>query len=189
MPFSLLRNQGDSPLTLPAPFKGIIEPGGARIFALSSNAVITALGGPQAIISGISVDSLSDSYAGAVDSFNFVQAMGAYDIAGGVAGRPADAEVILLFPAPRTFTLPAGLASSQAVAGIGASVAQVFSLRKNGVQFGTLSFAIGALVGVFTSAVDAVFAVGQVLTVVAPTPPDVLLADVGITLAGQRTNT
>lgn len=110
--------------------------------------------------------------------------VGAYDLAGGVMGRPDGNATILRFPTPRAFSLPAALTGSRAVVGVAPSVDSVFSLKKNAVQFGTLTFLAGQVVGVFAAALATAFVGGDVLTVVAPNPQDLLLADLGFSLAG-----
>lgn len=61
-----------------------------------------------------------------------------------------------------------------------------FSLRKNGVEFATMTFALGATVATFACAVDAVFAPNDVFTIFAPNPRDATLAGVAATIVGYR---
>lgn len=60
----------------------------------------------------------------------------------------------------------------------------VFSIKKNGTEFGTLTFGAGETEGAFEG--STVFTAGDVLTIIAPSPADTTLADVSITLASQR---
>lgn len=109
-----------------------------------------------------------------------------YDVGGSYPGQPANAAVLLRYPLPRSVRFQAGLPNSKGVLGTTPSAAVAFSLRKNGAQFGTMNFAISANTATFTAATDTDFAAGDVLTVLAPSPADSVLADVGFALAGIR---
>ena len=74
---------------------------------------------------------------------------------------------------------------SRAKAGVTATATAVYSIQKNGVQFGTLSFGAGVTNGVFDGTATS-FVAGDVLSIVAPSPRDATLAQVAITLAGNR---
>lgn len=109
-----------------------------------------------------------------------------YDIGGTIVGQPAGGAILLRYPAPRAVRFPSGLANSRGVAGTAATASAVFSIRKNGTQFATMSFAGSASTATFTAASDTDFAAGDVLTVVSPSPADSTLADIGFALAGVR---
>lgn len=109
-----------------------------------------------------------------------------YDIGGSVAGQPGLGAVLLRFPFPRAVRFMAGMAGSRGIAADAASATAVFTLRKNGVDFGTMEFAASASVATFTAASDTDFAIGDILTMVAPNPVDATLADVGFSLVGMR---
>ena len=109
-----------------------------------------------------------------------------YDIGGTIVGQPAGGAILLRYPAPRAVRFPSGLANSRGVAGTAATASAVFSIRKNGTQFATMSFAGGASTATFTAASDTDFAAGDILTVVSPSPADSTLADIGFALAGVR---
>jgi hypothetical protein len=104
--------------------------------------------------------------------------------------RPATGEIVLKFVSPKPMTFYAGLVDSFANAGIGATNAAVYSIEKNGVQFGTVSFAAGGgagpQAGTFAAPADITFAAGDILTIVAPSPRDPTLSTVGITLTAYR---
>lgn len=105
-----------------------------------------------------------------------------YDILCGIAGLPANAEVVLLFVASRPFRIPANAAGSRLKAGTAAAGTAVFSMQKNGTQFLTATVAASATTATFAcSQTD--FAAGDVLRIVAPTSADATLADIAITLA------
>ncbi len=104
-------------------------------------------------------------------------------------GRPGAAEIVwqCVFDVPVEF--PTDFASvnatSRSRADTAATAAAVYSICKNGVEFGTLTFAPAATIGVFDSAATA-FAAGDRLTIIAPDPRDDTLAQIAITLAGTR---
>lgn len=109
-----------------------------------------------------------------------------YDLTWMFPGMPAASAVLFRCPLARAVTFPPTMAGSQGVAGTAATAATIFRLRRNGTQFGTMRFAAGAKVATFTSASGAAFAVGDVLTITAPTTADATLADVAGTLVGLR---
>ncbi len=82
------------------------------------------------------------------------------------------------------------LSDSFANASTGATNTAVYSIRKNGVQFGTVTFAgggqAGPQAGTFAAPADTTFAAGDILTMGAPTPRDPTLSTVGITLTAYR---
>lgn len=119
---------------------------------------------------------------GLVDSATGASYPYTYDIAGSVTGLPGEGEVLLTFVAPRAFTIPTDFSTSVGWAGTAATGSSaVLSLRKNGTQFGTLTFATGTQTGAFSSTAET-FAVGDRLTVVAPATQNATLADFGFTV-------
>jgi len=112
-------------------------------------------------------------------------AVGAYDVAAGVIGLTSNGVTIASHIVSRGFSLPANLTSSQAVAQTAATASTVYSIQKNAVEFGTITFAAAGTVGTFVAASSATFVAGDILSIVAPTPADTTLADIDITLAGE----
>lgn len=104
--------------------------------------------------------------------------------------RPASGETVLKFISPKAMTIFAGMTDSYAKAATGATLSAVYSIQKNGTQFGAITFAAagqgGAQSGAFACASNAVFAAGDILTLVAPTPRDATLSTIGITITGYR---
>jgi hypothetical protein len=109
-----------------------------------------------------------------------------YDIGGSFVGAPTDGLIFIRYPMPRAVQFPAGITNSQGKSGVAASASSVFSLRKNGVQFGTMTFSAGTTSATFAASSATSFAVGDVLTIMAPSPADATLADIGFSLAGVR---
>lgn len=108
-----------------------------------------------------------------------------YDLASFDTDRPATGELLVkIYPLGVTF--PAGLTESQAGAEVAASADAVFSITKNEVEFGTLTFPAGGPTGVFACATDTTFESGDVLRVIAPSPRDATLSGVAATLVGYR---
>ena len=78
------------------------------------------------------------------------------------------------------------LAGSYSNAGAAATAETVFSVQKNGSEFGTITYAISGTTGTFAAASATSFAAGDILTIVGPASADVTLADVDFQLKGLR---
>jgi hypothetical protein len=107
-----------------------------------------------------------------------------YDVACTISSRPATGAVVIRYPFPRSVQFPEGLTGSQGVCVTAATSDAEFSLKKNGVEFGTMTFATGQTTATFAAASATTFNTGDVLTVVAPTQ-DATLSDIGFGLAGE----
>lgn len=83
-------------------------------------------------------------------------------------------------------TFASGVAS-EAYANIVSTAEQIYDLQKNGVSFGSVTFAIGTNVGTVTIGVSTVFAKGDRLEVFGPASPDGTLDQISITLTGSIT--
>jgi hypothetical protein len=106
----------------------------------------------------------------------------AYDISVFVGGCPVLGETILRLVATRPFTLAA--AGHQASCGTKPSAAAVFQVLKNGSNVGTLTIdTSGTATSAFAAAVPVV--IGDLVVILAPSPQDLTLADVGILLSGS----
>nr|DAH82764.1 MAG TPA: hypothetical protein [Caudoviricetes sp.] len=120
----------------------------------------------------------------------FMSGGDAYDVVSFDTDRPADGELVLKIPFTKTVTFYAGLSDSRANSDVGATLNSVYSYRKNGIQFATLTFAAGGQAGpqsgTFASVADTVFAAGDVLTMYAPATRDQTLSGIGATLSGYR---
>lgn len=109
-----------------------------------------------------------------------------YDIGGTFNGVPTDGLVMLRYPMPRAVTFPAGLTTSKMIANTAATASTVFSLKKNGTEFGTATFAAAGTSATFAAALETSFAAGDILTIVAPATADATLADLGWAIVGSR---
>jgi hypothetical protein len=93
---------------------------------------------------------------------------------------------MLSFLPATAMTIPIGAAGSRADASVAAAANAVFSIRIDGVEVGTITFALGSAVGVFVLAAAQTVLTTQKLTVIAPTPADTALSNVGFTIAATR---
>ncbi len=100
-------------------------------------------------------------------------------------GVPGASAIVFRLPVTRALTFPAGMPFSRAVLLVAPTASTVFSIQKNDVEFATITFAAGAMVGTFTSASDTSLVAGDILSIVAPGTPDGTAADLGVTLAGD----
>lgn len=144
---------------------------------------------PVAVDAGtgaVSMPAASATQNGYLPSAWFAK-FAAYDIAGQVTGAPAASAVVTRYKAPRAFTIKAAAPGSTGISDVAATGTATFSLQKNGSQFGTMSWSAAGTVPAFAVASDAVFAAGDILTVVAPGSPDATLADIAFTLVGVLT--
>ena len=106
-----------------------------------------------------------------------------YDLATFISGKPANGATIIRMISNRSFLIPAGLTETKASAGVAASASTVFSLRKNGTQFGTITFAASSGTGTMAAASNTTFAVDDILTLVNQATADATLADISITIS------
>ena len=108
---------------------------------------------------------------------------GRYVIAGAIPGVPTDGARIV-HPPLYDIVIAAGGGLSRCIALVAATATATFTLQKNGVTFGTMSFAAGAYVATFSIAAQTTILTSDYLTVIAPSPPDATLADIGYGLGG-----
>ena len=83
-------------------------------------------------------------------------------------------------------TFTSGVAS-EAYANIVSAAEQIYDLQKNGVSFGSVTFAIGTNIGTVTIGSSTEFAKGDRLEVFGPASPDGVLDQISITLTGTIT--
>ena len=120
-------------------------------------------------------------------SGNLVSTAAPYDIASGLAGKPGASALVLIFSAPRAVSFAGNFANSKGTAGVNPTVTATYTINKNGSGIGTIAVSTGGVVTFTTSSGAAqALAIGDRLTVVAPSSQDATLADVAFTLAGTR---
>lgn len=135
-------------------------------------------------ISGGDVYDLVAPSAASYD-FGFVMGPTAPD-SGGLVGNPA--------PIPRAITIPANLAGTSYYAGDDPDTDQVYSLRDDGVEIGTITVGSGTAAGMVTLATTSgagkLVAAGSVMTMVAPsdgTAQDTSISNWVFTIAAEVT--
>jgi hypothetical protein len=109
-----------------------------------------------------------------------------YSIAISALGPLGNAEVIARHVFATAVTFPDDLVGSYATADVPSAGTAVLRLTRNGVEVATATFAAGAT-ATFASGGPIEFQPGDVLRVLSPTPPDLTLTDVSLTLLGVRT--
>jgi hypothetical protein len=107
-----------------------------------------------------------------------------YDLYASFEGIPSSMQVCARFVSGRKFTIPAALSGSQATATVAATAPAVFSITKNGISFGSITYAAGSTIGVFTGSAET-FAPGDNITIIAPTTPDATLSTLSFVLVGD----
>jgi hypothetical protein len=113
--------------------------------------------------------------------------LNAYDIPTGyIEGKPGAGELLLFFPvvAGRSFVLPAALAGSKLVSKLAATAECVLYLKKNGVQFGTITVAAAGTTGTFAAADETSFEEDDELEIYAPSSQDATFGNFAIVLRG-----
>lgn len=98
-----------------------------------------------------------------------------------ISGQPTTDETLLFFPAPQALSLPTNATGSTAACEVAPSSTATFSIRKNGTQIGTVTFAANATTGTFT-ATSTSFSTGDVLSVVLTSAYDNTFSDIGIVI-------
>ena len=134
------------------------------------------LSGPPTVADGAATKAYVDGLAGLTPP---------YDIGVFFNGVPGDSEDILRFKCVRAFRLFAGLSNSRAEALVAATAATTVSIRRNGVQVGTVNWAMGATDATFTLAADVDYAQDDTLELIAQATADATLEDISITLIGN----
>lgn len=107
-----------------------------------------------------------------------------YDFGGGYAGKPTASAECGRFIATRDIRLKSTFAPSRGSARVAATGSTVFSIKVNGTEVGTMTFAASATVPTFAASSDIDLASGDVVTVVAPGTADATLEDVAYTISG-----
>lgn len=107
-----------------------------------------------------------------------------YDLAFMLEYVPTSDEIIGRYVSTRAFSIPAGATGSLAKAGTAATAETIFTLKKNGASFGSITFAASGTTGTFAVASTTSFAAGDILTIHAPNTADATISKLGITFIG-----
>lgn len=108
-----------------------------------------------------------------------------YEIGNWDSDRPATAEEVYSWIFTTDVTFPAAFLGSVAKARVASTGTAVYSIKKNDVQIGTLTFT-ASVTGVFAMASQTAFAAGDRISMTAPDPRDATLSGVVATLVGTR---
>lgn len=128
--------------------------------------------------------SCSFSSNGTTYNISACTAVFPYDLGVDFSGKPGNSQQYS-FIASRAFQLPASLTGSKAWIGTNPTATLTMTLNKNGSSIGTVVFSTSGVPTItFASAVT--FAIGDVLTIVAPASADATGADIALTLNGVR---
>lgn len=103
-----------------------------------------------------------------------------------VAGKPANAALLFAILPSVEASFPVNFIGSRAKAGVAATAQTVLSIRRNGIQVGTITFAAGSAMGVFAAAAEVVVGIADELTIENQAVADATLADVRFALHGTR---
>lgn len=101
-----------------------------------------------------------------------------------VSGKPEDAEKLFIMKSVVDFQIVEDFIGSTAIAEVASVGTVVFSITKNGVEFGTITFTSSAT-GVFASAADTTIAIGDVFGIIAPATADGAMQDISIAINGE----
>ena len=99
-------------------------------------------------------------------------------------GVTGDNETIYRWTAPVVLNFPIGLTGSKFTAGIAATASTVFTLKKNGTDIGTITFAASGTTGTVSFTGVQVFNINDTLTIVGPVTADTTLADLSMSFKG-----
>ena len=108
-----------------------------------------------------------------------------YDLAAYVPDAPAGSAEVARWAISRSVDFPTDFGASNAVAGVAATASTVLTVRKNGSSVGTITFGASGTVGAFSGAAWSVVA-DDVVTITNQATADATLAQIGITLTGER---
>lgn len=100
-------------------------------------------------------------------------------------GTATASEILFRHEFTAAVTIPAALAGSQGSSGTAATGSAALSLKKNGTQFGTATWAAAGTEPTLAAASSTSFAIGDVLSITAPATPDATLADISLSIVGS----
>lgn len=124
-----------------------------------------------------------DTGASGFSGFSGQSSTNPYDVVTSIEGKPTANSYILTFITVRSFTIPIGFNGSLGICANPATSESIFTITKNGLSVGTITFSAAATSATFSGSAGS-FAIGDVLRIVSPVIQDSTLADIGITLKG-----
>lgn len=102
------------------------------------------------------------------------------------SGKTTANQVLIKVVIPRTTTYVLNFVGSTSSAVVAATTQTVFTIKKNNVQIGTITFASAADSATYTSSAINTFAANDVLSIVAPASPDSTLSDISFIISGTQ---
>ena len=105
-----------------------------------------------------------------------------YDIASGVSGPIGASQYVAYFLSPRSINIPANFSGSLASVLTSFTSAATFTIYHNGTSVGTISFAASGTSGTFSTSSAFTLAIGDSLTIQAPSTADPSAANLTITI-------
>ena len=109
-----------------------------------------------------------------------------YDIGTYVANKPLSIEPVIHYALPHAIQFYQNFPLSIAKANIATTADKTFSIRKNNVEVGTITFFASGTNGTFSSTGIVTFLPGDILSVLAPAAQDATLQQISITINGIR---
>lgn len=110
-----------------------------------------------------------------------------YDVGVFIPGTPTTSQVCLRYTAVRAFRCADNFASSDGNVKVNPTATTTFTIKKNGSTIGTVAFDTAGVPTFNTSGAGyETFAAGDILEITAPVTPDATIADISITLLGER---
>ena len=97
---------------------------------------------------------------------------------------PEPLEEILRYIVPENMSFPVGLVGSQAGAQYSPTVEQVYEIYQNGANVGSINFMVSPAAPTFTCPVEINFLPGDVISILAPSVPDMHMTNIAFTLVG-----
>ncbi len=109
-----------------------------------------------------------------------------YEIVSYDSGQPGIGEMLFVMLFTTAVSFAAAFSGSEGYATTTSTGTAVYHVQKNGSNIGTVTFSAGVATPVFAMASITTFSTGDRLSIVAPSPQDVSLGGVSITLLGSR---
>jgi hypothetical protein len=105
-----------------------------------------------------------------------------YDISGGISGPITRSQYVLFLNCVRAMNIPANFAGSLAKVLVAFTSAATYTIYHNGTSVGSFAFAAGGTVATFATSSAFTLAIGDELTIQAPSTADSTASNLGITI-------
>lgn len=118
--------------------------------------------------------------------FVLVQRGDRYDLKFQAGGLLSDGEEFWISLEATSYTIPAGMTGSRARVRVAPDSEAVFLLRKNNIEFATLTFAAGETEGVFVAPTATLISADDEISIIGPSPRNEALRTVFGTIVAYR---